>query len=72
MTTDICVLFTANDAYLHDFELFVPADCTAAVDDSDHRYALNYLGRVLQADTAPSGELIFSDGEVRRRSKKIS
>jgi nicotinamidase-related amidase len=30
LTGDICVLFTANDAYIRDFRLVVPADCVAS------------------------------------------
>jgi len=29
MAANICVLFTANDAYVRDFNLVVPADCVA-------------------------------------------
>ena len=29
LTRDICVRFTANDAYMRDFRLVVPADCVA-------------------------------------------
>ncbi|MGH8726638.1 MAG: isochorismatase family protein [Burkholderiales bacterium] len=36
LTADICVLFTANDAYLHDYELFVPADCVASMEQTDN------------------------------------
>ena len=32
LTGDICVLFTANDAYMRDFRLVVPADCVASQD----------------------------------------
>jgi nicotinamidase-related amidase len=32
LTGDICVLFTANDAYMRDFQLVVPADCVATQD----------------------------------------
>ena len=27
---NFCVLFTANDAYMRDFNLFVPSDCTVS------------------------------------------
>ncbi len=30
MAANICVLFTANDAYMRDFKLFVPSDCVAS------------------------------------------
>jgi nicotinamidase-related amidase len=57
LTTDICVLFTANDAYMRDFSLIVPADCVAAIDSKDHEYALAHLQKILKADIRPSREL---------------
>ncbi len=57
LTTERCLLFTANDAFLRDYELFVPSDCSAAIDEADHAAALRILERVLDADTAPSTEL---------------
>jgi nicotinamidase-related amidase len=30
IAANICVLFTANDAYMRDYQLFVPADCVAS------------------------------------------
>lgn len=58
-TVERCVLFTANDAFLRDYELFVPADCTAAIDENDGPAALRILERVLGAQTMPSAELDF-------------
>jgi nicotinamidase-related amidase len=57
VTTDICILFTANDAYMRDYELMVPADCVAAVKPEQNEYALEYIARVLKTDTRESGEL---------------
>ncbi|QDV37819.1 cysteine hydrolase family protein [Tautonia plasticadhaerens] len=54
---NICVLFTANDAYMRDFSLFVPGDCVASNTEEENRYALEQMGRVLKADTRPSTEL---------------
>jgi nicotinamidase-related amidase len=55
--TDICVLFTANDAYMRDYELFVPADCTAAETAAAHRSAIRHIKRFLRADTRPSNAI---------------
>ena len=60
MTIERCLLFTANDAFLRDYELFVPKDCTAAVDPEDERPALQIMERVLGADTRASAELDLS------------
>ncbi len=54
---NICVLFTANDAYMRDFTLFVPADCTASNDAQDNRYALKQMETILKADITPSTKL---------------
>jgi nicotinamidase-related amidase len=57
LTIERCVLFTANDAFLRDYELYVPSDCTAAIEERDHEAALRILERVLCANTTPSTEL---------------
>ena len=65
ITTDICVLFTANDAYMRGFELHIPADCVAAVKPAHTKQALEFIDRVLKADTRKSSEISFSQ---KRRS----
>jgi nicotinamidase-related amidase len=52
-----CVLFTANDAYMRDFKLFVPSDCSASQSEEDNENALKQMERVLKADVRPAGEL---------------
>lgn len=52
-----CVLFTANDAYMRDFKLFVPSDCVVSVDSKDNDYALKQMEKVLKADIRPAHEL---------------
>jgi nicotinamidase-related amidase len=57
VTGDVCVLFTASDAYMRDFAIHVPADCVASVSAEHTRQALEYMERVLRVDTTPSTEL---------------
>lgn len=57
VTADICVLFTASDAYMRDYDVHVPADCVASLEEVDTRQALRYMARVLRADVTPSAEL---------------
>jgi nicotinamidase-related amidase len=45
-----CVLFTANDAYMRDFKLFVPSDCSASQTQEDNENALKQMEKVLKAD----------------------
>ena len=54
---DICVLFSANDAYMRDFRIFVAADCTACETDERSREALILMQRVLKANISPSLDL---------------
>jgi nicotinamidase-related amidase len=53
----ICVLFTANDAYMRDYQLIVPGDCVASTDPADAKHALELMQVVLKADVTPSTDL---------------
>jgi nicotinamidase-related amidase len=54
-----CVLFTANDAYMRDFHLVVPADCVVSIQAEENEYALKQMQKVLKADISPSTEIDF-------------
>jgi len=54
---NICVLFSANDAYMREFELKVPADCVVSNTEAENHYALEQMRTVLKADVTPSNEL---------------
>jgi Amidases related to nicotinamidase len=56
---NICVLFTANDAYMRDFQLIIPEDCLASNTTEDNEHALEIMRRVLKADTTPSDKIDF-------------
>ena len=56
---NICVLFTASDAYMRDFNLLVPQDCIASETEADNQHALAYMAKVLKADTRPSNDIDF-------------
>ncbi|RYD87718.1 MAG: isochorismatase family protein [Sphingobacteriales bacterium] len=57
ISADICILFSAKDAYMRDLGLSIPADCIAS-DTLEHtKMALTYMERVLGADTTPSEKL---------------
>lgn len=57
IAANICVLFTANDAYMRDYRLFVPSDCVAANTVEDRDYALAQMKSVLKADIRESVQL---------------
>jgi nicotinamidase-related amidase len=54
---NICVLFTASDGYMRDFNLLVPQDCIASETEADNQHALAYMSKVLKADIRPSTEI---------------
>lgn len=60
VAANICVLFTANDAYMRDLSLLVPRDCVASNTPEENHYALSQMERVLKADTRASTELTLS------------
>ena len=55
-----CVLFTANDAYMRDYQLLIPSDCTASNESADNENALRQMQDVLKADTRPSSDIDFN------------
>lgn len=57
---NICVLFTANDAYLRDLRVIVPADCVASNTKAENDVALQVMQKILKADIRPAAELDFA------------
>ena len=57
ITGDICVLITASDAYMRDYEIYVPVDCIASVEASENQHAIEYMERVLKACIVNSEQL---------------
>ena len=56
---DICVLYTANDAYMRDFKVAVPCDCIASETKRQYRFALDHMNERLKADTRTSDKVRF-------------
>ena len=57
---DICVLFTANDAYMRDLRIVVPADGVASNEAGDRDAALALMRRVLKASTPPAAAIDYA------------
>ena len=57
ITGNMCVLFTAQDAYMRDFHLLIPRDCVASVSGEANSRALEHMEAVLKADTRESTAL---------------
>ena len=59
--TDICVLFTATDAYMREYNLWIPADCVAANTSERSSTALAHMAKILKAEIAATGALQLTD-----------
>jgi nicotinamidase-related amidase len=57
IAANICVLFTANDAYMRDYKLFVPSDCVASNTAEETEYSLLQMKNILKADVRDSDEI---------------
>ncbi len=68
IAANICVLFTANDAYMRDFKLVVPCDCAASNTEDENRHALEQIRTVLKGDIRPSRELSFETLQGRQEA----
>ncbi|MFC4324339.1 isochorismatase family cysteine hydrolase [Litchfieldia salsa] len=55
---NICVLFTANDAYMREYNLIIPNDCITSVDQDDQQFALRLMENVLKADIRNSSDIL--------------
>jgi nicotinamidase-related amidase len=47
--TDICVMHSIADARNRDYQVEVPVDCVAALDEKTQQFALNHIEKVLGA-----------------------
>jgi nicotinamidase-related amidase len=65
---NICVLFTANDAYMRDLKIFAPGDCIVSNTATDNDHALRQIETVLKGNLAASTFLRFRDGRDGRKS----
>ena len=61
ISADICVLFTAADAHMRAYDLWVPADCVASQDAQRTRWALDIMAHSMKAETARAADLDLAD-----------
>lgn len=57
---NFCVLFTANDAFMRDYELIVPRDCTVSNTAKENEEALHLMRKFLKAKTPVSRNVRLS------------
>ena len=63
---NFCVLFTANDAYMRDYELSIPSDCVISNTAKENKEALQLMKRYLKADTRHSQRISLGKRERLR------
>jgi nicotinamidase-related amidase len=51
---DMCVVATAQDAYVRKYSIRVPSNCSAGFSASHERQALSLMNRAMKADIRPS------------------
>lgn len=59
IATEGCVLFTASDAYIRGFEIFVPRDGCVSERTPRHRAALDIMKKMLKCDTRACADVRF-------------
>jgi nicotinamidase-related amidase len=70
MATDVCVLFTAADAYMRDFRVIVPSDCVTALTPAVHRAALAQMRKTIKAEIVDSRRIDFGKlAKIRNRAR---
>lgn len=67
---NICVLFTANDAYMREYKIFAPADCIVSNTAADNDYALRQIKTVLKGNVVVSTRLSFPSNRRSRATRR--
>jgi len=65
---NICVLFTANDAYMRELRIYAPSDCIVSNTPEENANALRQIATVLKGDVRPSAQLQFQSRPRGRRT----
>jgi len=58
LTTNQCVLFTANDAHMRDYDIVIPRDCVVSRNRREEVAAFIHFEKVLRVNTASSKQLL--------------
>jgi nicotinamidase-related amidase len=66
---NICVLFTANDAYMRELRIYAPSDCIVSNTPTDNQQALQQIETVLKGNLATSSRLAFRRDVAHRKGQ---
>lgn len=67
---NICVLFTANDAYMRDLKVYAPADCIVSNTAADNEHALRQIETVMKGRVTPSTRFRFRGRGRTRKDRR--
>ena len=68
LTTNSCIVYTAQDARMREFELYVPSDCSAARTTKEHQQAIEHIRTMIHAGVSPSASVRLH--EIARGARK--
>jgi nicotinamidase-related amidase len=66
VAADICILFTAADAHMREYDIWVPQDGVASEDDGHKQWALEMLAKAMDVEIRPTDALTLADWTDRR------
>jgi nicotinamidase-related amidase len=72
IAADVCILFTAHDAHLRDYEIIVPSDCVASNTLAETRMALANMKKAAHAVVCKSTTINFKDYKWRRSNPGVA
>jgi nicotinamidase-related amidase len=61
VAADICVLFTAADAHMRDYQLWTPADAVASASDQRTAWALEIMRDSMDAEIRPTDKFSLAE-----------
>lgn len=61
VAADVCILFTAADAHMRKYDLWIPSDTTASDNAQRTEWALEIMKNSMDAETRPTSELSLKD-----------
>ena len=69
VAADICVLFTAADAHMRDYRLWIPEDAVAAQTRERRRWALEIMKQSMGAEVRPTSKMTLARWAKPARKK---
>ena len=66
LATNSCIVCTAHDAKMRNFDLFVPSDCSASLTAREHKQAIAHMQTMTDATIIPSTSLHLEALSKRR------